>query len=156
MDTTNWLLEGLKIIPTTVIGAIAIYIAHSQWRTAHQKVVLDLFDRRMKVYDAIQSIVIKINNTGEIQPDEINDVRHAINSAGFLFGDEVTEYLRGLFSVMIDFLPKAGARNMYDLKSREELDADAEKMRDSKKKVVAFHKEFRPLCMPYMKLDQKL
>lgn len=42
---------------TTAIAACVGVIGYMQWRTAHQKVMLDLFDRRVNFYDDVISAV---------------------------------------------------------------------------------------------------
>jgi hypothetical protein len=47
-----WML-ALQAFAVPVIALLAAVIGYVQWRTAQQKVVLDLFDRRMATYTAL-------------------------------------------------------------------------------------------------------
>ncbi|WP_312226213.1 hypothetical protein [Stutzerimonas nitrititolerans] len=57
-------MTGLQIKLFTALGQILVavvvgFIAYRQWRTARSKLQYDLFDRRLKVYEAIQSVVLR-------------------------------------------------------------------------------------------------
>jgi hypothetical protein len=43
---------------TTAVSILVLLVAYSQWRTANQRVVLDLFDRRLKVFNEIEAIIV--------------------------------------------------------------------------------------------------
>jgi hypothetical protein len=58
MGLPTWYLI-LQLLFTLAIGVGGGAIAFAQWRTAQRKVVLDLFERRMKVFDALAGAIIK-------------------------------------------------------------------------------------------------
>ena len=45
-------IEFIVALPTVIIGCIAVYIAYQQWHTNHRKLELDLYDRRLRLYQA--------------------------------------------------------------------------------------------------------
>jgi hypothetical protein len=44
-------------VVTAIIAALVAVIAWLQWRTAQEKVLLDLFDRRFAVYEELRAII---------------------------------------------------------------------------------------------------
>jgi hypothetical protein len=90
---------------TTVIAVIGVIIAgfgagiaYFQWRTAHQRVVLDLFDRRVAVFrDIEEAAKAALNELGraQLEPAFWSYVRAEAN-ARFLFGEEVIVALSNL------------------------------------------------------------
>ena len=48
----------LKVVQIIVIGFSAAYIAYQQYRTNHQKLLLDLYDRRIKIYNYAMGLVL--------------------------------------------------------------------------------------------------
>jgi hypothetical protein len=48
-------IQYLQALSTPAIALLAATIGVLQWRTAHQRAVLDLFDRRMENYDALNA-----------------------------------------------------------------------------------------------------
>ena len=57
--TMNILTAGLGLL----IAGFGALIAYFQWRTGHQRVVLDLFDRRVAVFRQIEDAAKGMLNT---------------------------------------------------------------------------------------------
>jgi hypothetical protein len=80
-------------IATFVLGVAVTIVAWQQWRVARNKLRLDLFDRRYKVYDATRRFV----------RDSVQDFAHIdqhlivfndeTSNAEFLFDADVVNYL---------------------------------------------------------------
>ncbi len=154
MAETNWYLEGVKLLPTTIIGLIAVYIAFAQWRTAHQKVVLDLFDRRMKVYEKAAAAAISVIRSARVDNDASWNLREAMRDARFLFGDDVTSYLDNLNQAFVDIDQYNSELNV--LQSEPERIEVLRKKREKMEFVHKFYPTFPDLCYQYMRMDQKL
>jgi hypothetical protein len=54
--TPQWISYS-QALAIPAIALLAIAVAVLQWRTSHQKIVLDLFERRMKVYPEIRAVI---------------------------------------------------------------------------------------------------
>lgn len=81
-----WLQVG-QLLGTLAIGGVAGIIAWRQWRTAQDKVKLDLFDRRFAVFMDARRLVSEAVALGKITDQNLpNEV---IARGRFLFGDEV-------------------------------------------------------------------
>ncbi|WP_155737525.1 hypothetical protein [Agrobacterium tumefaciens] len=81
-----WLQVG-QLFGTLAIGGVAGVIAWRQWRTAQDKVKLDLFDRRFAVFMDARRLVSEAVALGKITDQNLpNEV---IARGRFLFGDEV-------------------------------------------------------------------
>jgi hypothetical protein len=89
-----WIQVLQALLTPAIAGAVAV-IALFQWRTAQQKVVLDLFNRRMETYTALRKIVTKIRGSSSAATTEISfEFLRAMDRAEFLFGDEIVEHLK--------------------------------------------------------------
>ena len=53
---TNW-LQYVNAFSTLVIGVLVVVIGIAQWRTAHQRAVLDLFEKRMAIFNKLSGVV---------------------------------------------------------------------------------------------------
>ena len=51
-NTPTWIIV-LQALLTPTIAAVAGLVAFLQWRTAHQKVILDLFDRCLRKFKSV-------------------------------------------------------------------------------------------------------
>jgi hypothetical protein len=96
----NWVLEVLKVLPTVVIGIIAGRIAWNQAEIAKQqkqiaqaKLKLDLFSRRLAVYDAIYAVAEAARDyrSPEDAKQALKELIRLSHESEFLFGRPVRE-----------------------------------------------------------------
>ncbi len=88
--------DWLSALLTPVIAAIAVYIAYQQWRTNRRRLELDLYDRRLRIYQATIeciSAALSFHPTTEA----IFGFRRSTAEADFLFGPDIRRYLDELF-----------------------------------------------------------
>jgi hypothetical protein len=67
---------------------LAAVIGFMQWRTAHQRSVLDLFEKRFEVYSSIREIVGEVIREGSVPNLRAFNFARAAEKAQFLFGSE--------------------------------------------------------------------
>jgi len=80
-------IQIAQFLATAGIGGLAAVIAWRQWRTARDKVKLDLFDRRFNVFMDARKLASEGVQLGKFtDPGLPNEV---IARAKFLFGDDV-------------------------------------------------------------------
>jgi hypothetical protein len=51
---------------TAAIASIASYIAYRQWLTTHQSAVLNLFDRKMQIYDDARAAIGEVSRASAV------------------------------------------------------------------------------------------
>lgn len=73
-----------------LVSAAVAVVAFLQWRTAHQKVMLDLFDRRFSVFMDVRLIVSHGADRSKFDQGLPNEI---IARGRFLFGREVVDIL---------------------------------------------------------------
>lgn len=64
MTNSNWLIV-LSGLLTPVVALLGLYIALRQWFTARSKLKLDLFDRRLVIYEAVRSYIAAVMASGK-------------------------------------------------------------------------------------------
>lgn len=150
------MIETLAALLTPTIAAIAIVIAFMQWRTAHQKVVLDVFDRRLKVYDQVNEAVVSfMAGEGNLTPTNARiRLNQAWSESRFLFGQEVTDAIAALQDDI--------AKVTYYSRRMEHQDISETERNDLIQKIVALDSKlseskapFTDVCLPYLRMDQK-
>ncbi len=89
--------EISKALLTPVIAIVATYIAWQQWKTNQQKLLLDLYDRRLKVYEEVRQILSLILRDAKASYDDLMKFRMAVSEADFLFGPEISTYIDEIY-----------------------------------------------------------
>jgi hypothetical protein len=105
-DLPTW-VHYLSALGTPIVALMVAVIAFLQWRTAHQHVVLQLFERRAAMIDELLRIVAEIRSQGKVSNEDSDRFNRASKGTGFLFGPEVTTYLGRIYEVLVDL-------HMYD------------------------------------------
>ncbi|WP_330485550.1 hypothetical protein [Tumidithrix elongata] len=83
----------MQILPTLLVGFAAAFIAWQQLQVAQNKLRLDLFDRRYKVYDATRKFLASIFSNATFTDSQLFEFYAGTSDAEFLFGSEVVDYL---------------------------------------------------------------
>jgi hypothetical protein len=122
-----------QLLLTGLLGIGAGAIAFMQWRTAHQKMVLDLFEKRAKVINTTLELILTYP-LGK-KPDYIVLVEHATNARN-LFGRDVFILINEVNSIV------------WNHKKEGPL--------VSKKELSAKYVKIVQAASPYMRMDQKL
>lgn len=71
-------------------------IAREQGRVNERKVEVDLYDRRLKVYEEVRRVLGVAMRKGDVPVEDFVQFSAGIADADFLFGDDVVEYLQVL------------------------------------------------------------
>lgn len=87
------LAEVSSALLTPVIAFLAAYIAWRQWKTAQNRLKLDLFERRFSVYDATKGLIASIMQTGKATDENMFKFLAATKEAKWLFDDQIASYL---------------------------------------------------------------
>jgi hypothetical protein len=80
-----------------VVTGIAVYIAIRQWQTNRNKVQLDLFDRRFRVFEEVKKVLSSVTPDGRVKMDEFLKFRTGIPEAYFLFGPDIENYIDDIY-----------------------------------------------------------
>lgn len=135
-----------------IVGLAVAYVALRQWKTAKEKLVLDLFDRRYSLFARAESALAPAMRDGDSRNnDSIRDIARLRSEARFLFGDEIEKYL----GAIQEALAQLGLAHTMMAANNHEKDWP-QLSHDCLLKVVAFYEEFPKLCAPYMKMTHKL
>jgi hypothetical protein len=147
-------IQLLQALAVPAIALLAAVIGCFQWRTAHQKVVLDLFDRRMVTYTALREVVAMVRaSSSAATPDNSLKFLEALDRAQFLFGREIVEHLEKIYHAINDIHDALAERK--DLAAGSEQKENLARERKNRETVGSFYTTFQPLVLPYLRMDQK-
>jgi hypothetical protein len=84
----------LASLLTPMIAVITTYIAYQQYRTNKLKVRLDLFERRIEVYNIIRAFLVDVC---EAKPQDLVNFLRRTRDAHFLFGSRAAQYVTKVY-----------------------------------------------------------
>jgi len=136
------------------IALLAASVAWAQWHTARSKLVLDLFNLRLAVYNALLTIMGRVTREGTATTSDIVDVARQGDRAAFLFGDDVSDYLASLQKGLVNL---ARCRRIIsqmngDAEYQQAVDEEAHLLNEH---VATFYEKFGRLLRPYMRMHHK-
>lgn len=91
-------IEVSKGLLTPLIAIVATYVAWQQWQTNRQKLILDRYDRRLRVYEEVRKILSIILRDTKASNEDLIKFRTAVSEADFLFGPEIPEYIDEIYT----------------------------------------------------------
>ncbi len=91
------LVEISKALLTPLIAIIATYIAWQQWQTNRQKVKLEKYERRLRIYEEVRKILSIIMRDANASLDDLLKFRTSVSEADFLFGPEIPQYIDEIY-----------------------------------------------------------
>lgn len=144
-------MSVLISIAAIVVSVVVAVVQYAQWRTANQKVVIDLYDRRLKVYTQLEKAIGPVLREGKATGNDLREFMIGQADAKFLFGEDVQKYLlvlrkrlAWLVSFTDEVIDRRNNRNqLIDLKYQY------------LEEVIVFFDKAPDLFAPYMKLTQK-
>ena len=127
MATLQWIIAAIT-------SALVLAVGFLQWRTAQQKAVLDLFDKRFKIYETVKNCVDQVGtNPEDFGNERQKEFLKAKNKAYFFFDDEVNDYLERLRKDLL---------TVYDTTRFEATTADRE---EAISRISKFAEDGQPL-----------
>ena len=81
-----------------IIGLAVVYIAYQQHKTNRNKLRLDLYDRRFKLYNEITSLLSSIVQRGDVSNDDLMGCLRNTKEAVFLFKEDIPKYINELYT----------------------------------------------------------
>lgn len=82
---------------TLLIAFIATYIAWQQWKANELKLRLERYDRRLKIYEEIITLLSLIAQEANVSYDVLLKFRGAAAEADFLFTSEIPQYIDEIY-----------------------------------------------------------
>jgi hypothetical protein len=87
-------------IVAVVVGLVASYIAWRQWQTAKHRLRLDMFDRRLAVYNAVKNLIGIVQVHGGTLHDDLQRFYRDIRGAEFLFDGDTRDLIMKIGSMV--------------------------------------------------------
>ncbi len=147
----------VQALSMVAIGIFTATIAVWQWKTANAKVVMDLFDRRMTIYDEVHDCVLKYlhepsSNLSGYQAG--TRLYRSWATSRFLFGRETPEAIDTIRRHLVQHA--SAERKLHSEEVRDDKRSDlAERIETLDILISEQLTAFSDACYPYLRMDQK-
>jgi hypothetical protein len=139
---------------TGAIACLAVVIAWAQWYTARSKLVLDLFNHRMEVYDGLVKALQPVWVSANADVNTVAAFNKPADRARFLFGEDVNTYLQDMRKTLAAL---GYCRTIMEAQTPGDAHQKAVELNSkSILKVNKFYDDFGNLAAAYMRMDHKL
>ncbi|MBI5021999.1 MAG: hypothetical protein HZB59_11240 [Ignavibacteriales bacterium] len=139
---------------TPIIALIALWIAYRQFKIQEYRVRLDLYDRRLKIYEAIMKFLSGISQKGDSTWDEVLEFLRDTKEAKFLFKGEMKAHLDSIYNRAIKLQSVQEELKNKSLPIGPEREAFAKQMSEHYKWLKSQYKTTDELFLKYIRLDQ--
>lgn len=145
-------MQTLAALLTPTIGIAVAIIAFLQWRTAHQKVLLDLFDRRQAVYSKLETAALSLVTNKEADEECQLLTREGILEGKFLFGPDAFARISSFAKLVRQFEPLSQPERMYpDDDTTAKTDRNQQRLREADE----FLRQMPSIFDPYMRMTHR-
>ena len=100
-SSSSW-IDVLSGLLTPLIALIAVYIAYQQYRTNSLRLRHEVYERRLRVYKAVQAFLSEIMREGDIDFPRTSHFYAEASEAAFLFDREIQTFIDDLHAKAID------------------------------------------------------
>jgi hypothetical protein len=128
-------------------------IADRNWQTSNEKIVLELFERRLAIYEEIRVVIGEVTRSGAAPNDLFFRYGTATDRAPYFFGQEILDYLETIRMHLADLELSNTMLNSPNVADRAMW---AEKRKTHFLGVTGFYKESPTLFRPYIQAHQKI
>ena len=141
----------LSALLAPVVAVLGSLIAYRQWRLAQNKLKLDLFDRRLKVYEAATGLLYSVMTSGRAKDEELFKYMVATREAKWLLSPEIAEYLdKKLYHKAIDL--QTLAAELEDVPVGDVRTQNVHAQADVKKWLMAQYSVLDAQFAPFLQL----
>lgn len=91
------IIEFTAAALTPTIAIIALYIAWQQWRTNRARTKIELFEKRIELYQQIADFMGSVLTTPTVEQDKESLFLTNTRTALFLFDSHVTSFVNDIF-----------------------------------------------------------
>lgn len=107
----------ISALLTPIIAIFLAYIAYRDHRLRKEQFKLNLYNRRYKIYKAVERLLKKFRKNGKIDLENLKEFETGTNERDFLFDDDVLKYIDLIRNNAIKFWDRYNRLNELNLPS---------------------------------------
>ena len=140
-----------NVVVTLVLGSALYSIYFKQMRTDRMRLKHELFDRRLEIFETVNSAVFEFNRDATFQRETLRQLHRASLDAEFLFDDDVSQHIDrlstwGLKHILLQRRFNENPRGM----GQDKLD----EMHRVEQNIIDNRDVHRNLMRPYLKIEK--
>jgi hypothetical protein len=128
-------------------------IAERNWQTENEKVVLELMERRLAIYQNIQEVISDAIRTRRSDNDIFQRYMRATIQIPYLFGPEVETYL---YEMRVHLSNLQLGTDLTADNTSPNYQKGVELIQSGFKGIMNFHEEAKPIFGPYIRAHQRV
>jgi hypothetical protein len=82
---------GALLVP--IVALLSLHIAYRQWRTAQNKLKLELFEKRLAIYNAATTFISSVMTSGKATDEQLRNLILGTKEAKWILSPSVAKYL---------------------------------------------------------------
>lgn len=134
-----------------LLAVIGSLIAYRQWKTAQNKLKLDLFDRRLEIYKITRQTLSEVMTSGRANWDRTVAFLQATASARWLLDDSISSYLdEEIYKRLVDL--ETLHSELEGVGVGPERSANVQRQSEIKRQLMSQLAEVDRRFHPYLKL----
>ncbi len=146
-----WWMQWAQAIALIVISCLGSWIALKQARIASAKLNLDLFEKRLKIFEGARGFLAGFMAEGRVEGKDVANFNFNTADVVFLFEEEVTVYLDGLRTKLLAHRTKSRQTDTLPLNDPRKSEW-ADQLADMEKDLTAEYPRLVEVFKPYLKL----
>jgi len=148
-----FIAQALSAFLTPVIALAVAYVAYWQYETALTKLSLELFEKRLAIYERVSDAVRIVNGSGRVDEEADRLLLEAMNASQFLFGDDIHIYLDTMWK-RFSRMRVAQSQTESDHQATRETAISAQSQLFQE--ITRFYQEGADVFADYMRMSHKL
>lgn len=142
----------LSALLTPTVAVLGSFIALRQWRTAQNKLKLELFERRFAVYDTARTLLASIMTSGKVKEEALFKFISGTREAKWLLNPDIAAYLeKDLYHKALDL--QCLDSELEGLPVGEERSKNVHKQADIKKWFLKQYEVLDEKFSPFLRLE---
>jgi len=101
LNSKTW-VDIFSALLTPTIALIAAYIAYHQYKVNKLRLRHELYERRLRVYKAVQSFLSEILRAGDAKFDRCSQFYADASEAAFLFDNTIQKFIDDIYKKAIE------------------------------------------------------
>ena len=97
MENIKFIVQIISSVGTLFIASVVVYITFQQHKTNKDKLRLDLFEKRYKVYKTLMEFLAHVVTYGDVEEKKVWTFNAETNDSVFLFGEEISSYINNVY-----------------------------------------------------------